>query len=296
MIAIDPERRLFYEGSAYYGHAIWPSPVISLATVIKSPEDWQRLPRSDDLGAASLVFREDFFDPVTRIRRGRFYVGPNQQPHEWHVQQHPAFVDEVAPKDNQGYLRKFLYGFLPWSAFANPRGVQEGSLIAIGVSDAYSLWRLIDIERISTREDLVTLRSRSTFGIVPEIDESALPPTGREKILETISKAVDIAYRGGPESVIDRCRDAAQAALGAWMSQEFKNEKWRIHDLGKQIEGLKGQNRAVLENSVNILARLHARVKPNEQVKRTTRIPTEQDAECALSLLGMTLRELGWVR
>lgn len=296
MIAIDPDKRLFYEGSAYYGHAIWPSPVISLATVIKSPDDWQRLPRSDDLGAASLVFREDFFDPVTRIRRGRFYVGPNLQPQEWHVQQHPAFIDEVAPKDNQGYLRKFLYGFLPWSAFANLKGIQDSGLVAIGVSDAFSLWRLIDIERISTREDLVTLRSRSTFGIVPEIDESVLPATGREKILETISKVVDIAYRGGPESVIDRCRDAEQAALGAWMSQEYKNEKWRTHDLGKQVEGLKGQNRVVLENSANILARLHARVKPNEQIKREMRIPTEQDAECALSLLGMTLRELGWAR
>lgn len=296
MIAIEPDRRLFYEGSSNYGHAIWPSPVISLATIIKLPEDWNRLPRGDELGPASLVFREDFFDPVTRIRRGRFYVGPGQQPQNWYVQQHPAFVDEVGSRDTQGYIRKSLFGFLPWSAFANLKETHNTGLVALGVADAFSLWRVIDIERISTREDLVTLRARSPMGILPDIDEAALPTVGREKILETISKAIDTAYRAGPESVIDRCRDAAQTALGAWMSQEFGEDKWRTIDLGKQIEALKGKGRAILDNSANVLARLHARVKPNEQVKREVRVPTEQDAECALSLLGMILRELGWTR
>lgn len=296
MIAIEPDQRLFYEGSTNYGHAIWPSPVVSLATIIKSSDDWSRVPRSDGLGPASLVFREDFFDPVTRIRRGRFYIGPDQQPQSWYVQQHPAFVDEVGSRDAQGYIRKSLFGFLPWSAFSNFKETSGSALVALGVADAFSLWRVIDIERISTREDLVTLRARSPFGVLPEIDEMALPTFGREKILDSISKAIDTAYRAGPESVIDRCRDAAQAALGAWMSQEFGEDKWRIIDLGKQIEALKGKDRVILENSANVLARLHARVKPNEQAKREVRVPAEQDAECALSLLGMILRELGWTR
>lgn len=296
MIAIEPDRRLFYEGSSNYGHAIWPSPVVSLATIIKSSEDWSRLPRSDGLGPTSLVFREDFFDPVTRVRRGRFYAGPGQQPKDWYVQQHPAFVDEVGSRDTQGYIRKSLFGFLPWSAFANLKEINRSVLVALGVEEAFSLWRVIDIERVSTREDLVTLRARSPFGVLPDIDEAALPSVGREKILETVSKAIDTAYRAGPESVIDRCRDATQAALGAWMSQKFGEDKWRTIDLGKQIEALKSKDCVILENSANVLARLHARVKPNEQVKREVRVPTEQDAECALSLLGMILRELGWTR
>lgn len=296
MIAIEPDQRLFYEGSTNYGHAIWPSPVVSLATIIKSSEDWTRLPHSDGLGPTSLVFREDFFDPVTRIRRGRFYVGPGQQPQNWYVQQHPAFVDEVGSRDHQGYIRKSLFGFLPWSAFASLKETQNRGLVALGVADAFSLWRVIDVERVSTREDLVTLRARSPFGVLPTINESALPTVGREKILEAISKAIDTAYRAGPESVIDRCRDAAQASLGAWMSHELGEDKWRTIDLGKQIEALKGKDRVILEHSANVLARLHARVKPNEQVKREVRVPTEQDAECALSLLGMILRELGWTR
>lgn len=294
MIAVDPDRRLFFEGSSCYGHAIWPSPVVSLATVIKSDADWKHIPKSDALAPLSLVFREDFFDPVTRIRRGRFYIGPNQQPQDWYVQQHPAFFDAAGPRNAEGYLRKSLFGFNPWPTMLELKGCRDSALVAIGIADAFSLWRVIDIERVSTREDLVTLRARASFGVLPELDESSIPINGRKAVLESVSKAADTAYRLGPESVIDRCRDAAQAALGVWMSDALGELKWREHDLGRQLERLRGQGRVVLESSASVIARLHARVKPNEQVRLEARIPTEEDAECALSLLGMLLRELGW--
>lgn len=297
MIAIDQDHRLFYEGTGYYGHAVWPSPAISLATVIRTDTDWANLPKGDDLGPAKLVFREDSFDPVTRIRRGRFYVNPGTQPQDWHVQQHPAFMDEIGARDRQGFLMKRLYGFSPWPVFHQLKGVEQKVLVALGISDTHTLWRIVGIERVSTREDLVTLRARTALGVLPEINESALPEGSRQKIIETVTKLVDTAYRARPESVIDRCRDAIQAALGAWMANEFREEKWRIEDLGKLIEKLnqpKDKKRAALSSAATIVGRLHSRAKPNEQIRYDARIPTEKDAECAIELVGLVMRELGW--
>jgi hypothetical protein len=44
MIGIDPYQRLYYEGSGHTGFAIWPSPVITIATLIQSEVDNSSVP------------------------------------------------------------------------------------------------------------------------------------------------------------------------------------------------------------------------------------------------------------
>ena len=73
MIGIDSNTWLVYEGVSNYGHGVWPTPVVSIATLITGDADWEKLPSSPHLDNAKLIFREDSFDPVTRIRRGRLY-------------------------------------------------------------------------------------------------------------------------------------------------------------------------------------------------------------------------------
>jgi hypothetical protein len=301
MIAIDTNSRLFYEGSGNWGHGIWPSPVVSIATVLITEDDLSSLPATTaDLGHAKLVFREDSFDPVTRIRRGRFYCGSNVQPMEWHVQTHPAFKEEVGQKDHQGNLIKRLYSFYPWSAFVELKREKAERLVALGAQSAFTLWHVIGIERIVTGEDMVTLRARSALGVLPEIQIERVPEAGRDHALQTLDKVVESVYRAGSESVIDRCRDAAQACLGVWMADRFKDEDMRSIDLGAQIKSLEKQDQeifpVIIVSVCKAIARLHARCKPNEQVKREGRLPVEGDAESAVAMLGLFLRELGWCR
>jgi len=68
-----------YESSAGCWHSVWPSvPVVSVAALVAPGQDSIKF--ETDLHRAEFVFREDSFDPVTRIRRGRFYqsVGTRQ--------------------------------------------------------------------------------------------------------------------------------------------------------------------------------------------------------------------------
>src|SRR5258708_3902360 len=81
----EQNQSLVYEGDGTRGHAVWPSPTLAIATVLRNSNESSQLPRSNFLNEATFVFREDSFDPVTRIRRGRMYKTPGTQPQEWQI-------------------------------------------------------------------------------------------------------------------------------------------------------------------------------------------------------------------
>ncbi len=142
-----------------------------------------------------------------------------------------------------------------------------------------------------TGEDLLTLRARSALGVLPELNRDSVSEEGRQKVTETLEKLSEAAYRAGPESVVHLARDAAQCCLGIWMADQRSDPKLREKDLGdlaKMLEDERGKS------VCQLLARLHSRAKPNEQVRLNTRPVREGDAEFALAAVGMLLRELGW--
>lgn len=127
-----------------------------MATVIQAPTDEDNIPERTELDHARLLFREDSYDPVTRIRRGRFYNRSDcVQPQEWRVQRHPALQEEGA-RDSEGYLVKRLFGFHIWAARIH-LGASRRTLVALGIRDAMTLWSVVGVEQISTGEDLVRI-------------------------------------------------------------------------------------------------------------------------------------------
>jgi hypothetical protein len=293
-IAFAEKQFLFYEGEFNWWHGLWPSPVLSIATLL-GPDAGKNLhPTANDLHAAELVFREDSFDPVTRIRRGRLYKAIGERPKECLVQKHPANEIEMGCERNQQELfKKRLFCFDAWRPFAEPSNNKNNLMIALGTQQAYTLWRVVDVERIVTGEDLITLRARNSLGLLPELNTDAIPVSACAKALETMDKLSEAAYRAGPESIVDRARDAAQWCLGAWLAGEKGDEKLRHEDLGHLASKL-DEDRMVSRSVAQAIARLHARGKPNEQDKRNLRPVIEADAEFALAAMGLLLRELGW--
>lgn len=292
-IAIDDNKFLAYEGDGHHGHAIWPAPVFSIATLLTKPEDISHIPASGFLNQTQFVFREDSFDPVTRIRRGRLYQTPGTQPQEWRVEAHPAYSKETREAHaNGGWLLKRLNGFYAWPAIRDVVGSMTSVQIALGTRDAYTIWRLVDIERIVTGEDLLTLRARAALGALPELNTAAIPAEGKAKVLETIDRLSNAAHRAGPEDIIEAARAAAQWCLGVYLADLEGDIKHRQKDLGQLATLLK--DKKILEPLARIFARLHSRAKPNEQERYDTRPLLEGDAEYALAAIGMLLREVHW--
>lgn len=290
-LGIDKDHNLFYEGLAYWGHAVWPSPVVTSAKIVAESEGRLQAEDRKDFVAGSMVFREDSFDPVTRIRRGRFYRADGLQPSEWHVQVHPAIPNE-AFRAEKGIIKKSLYtlhGHTIWHQFTK---CQKQPLVLLGLEDRFTIWNIIDIESISTGEDLATLKSCSSLGILPDVKGSKIPESSRKTVMESLDIFIDEVHRAAPASVIDRARDSASQVLLAYFSLEGEDAK----DLGALTKDLENEGRPkmIAVAATKIIARLHARAKPVEKARHSLREVCQQDAELAVQCLGVILCELGW--
>jgi hypothetical protein len=250
-----------------------------------------------ELAFATLIFREDDFDAVTRLRRGRFYKPsgdsrPSQQ-YAWPHPVHGGIHGSSSPVATAtGAVERRLHVFEP--ALLTP----SDQVVVIG--DKASCWRVLGAERIITGDYLVTLKARHALGILPELDVQKIPEIGRAKAVETYEALVDSAYRAGPVSVVDRARDAAQWFLATWIA-DLQGENALLHDdlspLVNRIEKIYENDKANKPEMVlsigRTIARLHAR-KPNEQKKRNLRPLMESDAEYALAAFGLLVREVRW--
>lgn len=292
-IAFDEELFLYYEGRGGHGRALEPAPFMSIATLIADAKDLTRIPNSPFLNSAPMVFREDSFDPVTRIRRGRIYKQGQGQPQTWQVQPHPLIYSDQFARGKGGFLKKSVNAFDSFRLEAAFMSLRD-PMIALGIKEAYTLWRIVGIERITTNEDLLILRARTSLGLLPELDISAVPEEGRTKLLETVDRLLNSAHRAGPEDVIESARAVAQWSIGTWLAREKGDPKIMEKDLGELATQLEARSsrRAI----VRLCQRLHSLAKPNEQEKLDLRPVHEGDAEVALAAIGLLFRELRWAK
>lgn len=289
-IGIDTSNSLVYEGEGTYGHAIWPSPVLTSANIVFLSEGVLEAENKDRLVGDSWMFREDSYDPISRIRRGRFYKAGDQQPIGWVVQPHPAFPSENA-EVNKGSLKKSLetfYGNPIWYSFIKDRSEQP--LVLLGFKERFTIWTIINVECISTGEDLVTLKARSGMGVLPMVDDQQIPDTYQSPVLESLDRLLNEVHHSAPISIIDRARDAASQLLLAFYVSKADDAM----DLSKLANRLQNDKKVIAACAAKIIARLHARAKPVEKIKRKTRPIREQDAELAVQCVGTILCELGW--
>lgn len=245
-----------------------------------------------DLVGDAWIFREDSFDPIARVRRGRFYQAGNQQPVQWHVQVHPAIQSEVR-EANKGVVTKLLetfHGNPVWHRFIKDQ--KEQPLVLLGFDERFTVWTIINVEYISTGEDLVTLKACSSLGVLPQITVEAIPGRNRNAVMEVLDIFSNEVHRSAPVSIIDRARNAVSQLLLAYTGLEGKHAK-DLSGLVKELEK-EEEPKLIAICASKIIARLHARAKPVEKAKRPLRVIREQDAELAAQCLGVILCELGW--
>ncbi|HEX7965375.1 MAG TPA: hypothetical protein VF651_06625 [Gammaproteobacteria bacterium] len=295
-LGVDQDGADVYEGASWL-HAIYPPPILTPITITKLGG---KIEPSMALYVmqAEYVFREDSFDPTSRIKRGRIYRRDNTQPHNCSVYPHPARATEyLTSRSGNGIFMKSLVVFYQHQVAHELKVTPAVQALAVlGTSSAYSLWLIVDIERIHTNEDLLTLRSIRSSSSLPNLKIDSLPAHGKSKLVQATEKlALDI-NKAAPESVIDRTRDLMVVALTSYL--EEKGLDVAGLDLGqliKKFDGLPAQDqRHIAENAGKIIARLHARAKPSERGKRPLRNIMEQDAELAVSCAAVTLCDFNW--
>lgn len=296
-LGIDTNTGHVYEGAGAPQFALFPRPAISLAKLIETPDDWQSLPKDISHTPFPWIFREDSFDPVTRVRRGRLYqTHGNIQPHQWPVSAHPLDFDGVREVAARRQLVMSLYTYAPCDALTAREDKGHGVLLALGSGRAASTWRVILVETLIDRDIMVTLKSVSALGVIPELDKSKIAESNRKSVAQAVSRVVDSAFRETATSVIDQCRNAIQVILARWMLQEGADEKVLKKDLDEICSAVASEpfSKNAARDAGNIVRLLHSRGKSNVQEARCLRLPVDEDAEIAIHAVAFVLREVGW--
>lgn len=290
LIAVDRDLGSIYEGAPTYGQEVRPTPVTAPAAIISEEiRDYSGLlPAANALEAARMLFREDSFDPVTRIRRGRLYASTQSGPETWRVP-HPSGV--IAPRP--------VYPFRAlWTPQALADATRTGGrpLVLIGTGASFTIWSITSVEGTVLSEFLLTLRGRLTFGALPALVTDLIPEAWRGGIVEAVTKLNDEVFRAGPGSVVDRARDVASAALSAYLQNIKVVPPGReLDELVKKLGGLEGEQRKRLATAAAEIVRLlHSHEKPSVRERLPVSAVREQEAELAVSCVGALLVELGW--
>jgi len=273
---------MFYEGSSHFVRPIHPMPVLSQAHC-----DFIQL-----YGAMKLVFREDSFDPVTRLRRGRLYIEKNET-NQW-------FGTRLMRDDGMVYANATTGPITPTESYERwlPESMHENDIVGhtleLGAGAFKTKWRVVGAELLSIGHVMLTLRATSLMGVIPDLAETITDASGNQvdlaDVTKGLNKLVDALHRQQETSTVDVARETARVILTRWIGGDAMGK-----DLGKAI-GKIPPGSDVLKWTASIINRLHPRGKSSEQERLGLREPSEDDAELSVHLVGMILREIGWVR
>lgn len=297
VLGVEESRGFVFEGNNPYGaHLVWPSPVMTPAQFFDTSVN-----EFSGLNGGSIVeyyFREDMFDPVSRIRRGRFYKFTGT-PSSWQVLPSPQVTIAGSRPSSDGLISLpslVAYGACAVSAELKTFGIAH-AVVVLGKGQSSTIWSIIHIETSFTGEEMVTLKARQSLGALPIVNWSTVPVDAVASVREKLDVLEDDYLRAGVESVVDRAREAATAILSGYLQHQGVVEA-KGKDLGKLIGLLAKSNgkdeQRIVTCAAEIPQRLHSRAKHAEQEGRKTRPLREQDAELAVQCVGVMLCDLGW--
>ncbi|MDB6095538.1 MAG: hypothetical protein JWM32_3100 [Verrucomicrobia bacterium] len=243
---------------------------------------------------AKRVFREIYFDPVTRVRRGDVFLMEGNQPGRW-LAQDPYRKDlgnAFKAEGSRYHLELITYQHDRLAELAHQLGKPACPRVILGRADYSTFWKIISVEASVSNAPVLTLKAEQYFGDMPEIISRNVPERIRpnlETLLDDIGSSI---HRLSPVAVIDRCRDCLSLIFGEMVQQPGA-------DLGAAIAAwvkLKEGKEDVRSRCGWIVARFHSRGKPNEQLVKKLRPLTESDAQMAVRCLWTVLVEFGWAR
>ncbi|MCK5662333.1 MAG: hypothetical protein KAI17_02555, partial [Thiotrichaceae bacterium] len=237
-IGIDTDNYLVYEGNGTWGHALWPTPAILPAAIVSESSDELSPVNNNDLQKLPFIFMDEGYDPVSRVRKGIIYEKYESQPNDWHVQMHPAIPAEGRQLGARGVIKKSLASFQQFNfePVLKQLGI-ENPLIVLGSNTQFTIWSVIDVETSISGETILFLRARKTIGVLPKVNYSTINEKYHSQIKDKLARLSSDIHKAGPDSIIDRSREAASAIVNTYLLENGHIEKHR--DLGQLVSTLR---------------------------------------------------------
>lgn len=284
-----------YEGQPDHGYRVVPPPSLSPIRFLSDG----KIPQINYYyeGLATELFREDDFDPVTKLRRGRVFKFGFSQPREWHVfDPHRQALPVVKWAHGTAqeislptYERHYLPELKDIPAHLLPT-------VVIGWDPHFTFWKIVSIECNLVGTPVLSLRAKHSLGDTPELLVDKIDENLRVPLSEALGKVEASVNRLSPTEVIDRCRDTLSLAFGQMAGDRTKDLSDAINAYLRTVGGEKDIKDNLCSWCGRIVARLHSRAKPNKQAEQNLRPPSDSDADLALNCLKTVLIEFGWAR
>lgn len=241
------------------------------------------LPQS--LMDTTLVFFELSFDPIARIKRGKFYrLADEGQP----ATIYPSSVGgvfQIASTSSQYSTQ--AYKFISYDLTRNFS--PKDSFVIFGNSRFETRWRILSIDASITNEEVYVLQEVNSIGAIPSLNKNTIPERYFIEIEREYSSLL-AELNSSPESVVDHCRDIATSLLSAVIGTVEKEDRT---DLGKLISKVDDKLR-VVKSSADIINRFHPRRKPNEKEKLELSELSRIESDFAIQCVFQIIREMRW--
>ena len=299
-LGVEEQSGYVYEGTGSAEILAVPTPSVTQAKLIERPEDWENLPLGLSDSSQAWHFREDTFDAVTRTRRGRLYESRAGQMQPSTVLVRPHLFEDPTGRSTGagGRASKSLFVYTACHSLLSKPRQGHGMTLALGSPLAASAWRIVQVEVVASRCVMVTLKSLSAFGILPDIDLTKIDDEHRPPVVQAFDRALTSAFRETAISIVDHCRNALTVLLARWLAQRGCDRSILSKDLSSVSNMIseKPYDKKCVANLARTVALLHVRGKANEQHSHESRSVVEEDAEMAIHALGFALRDLGWAK
>ena len=238
-----------------------------------------RLP--EDAEHPEMLFREEYFNSSTRIRRGRLYQ--RTKTFGWG----PGCVSRFPLKEYGNTQR----GLEMEKAYrAAEYLMRPGGSVVLGTDAGESYWLVVFVEKTFDCQYL-TLKSKTYFGVLPEVNRDAIPDANRQDILHALEAVVEAAPIQAPQPVIDACRNAVCHMITAKFPESNPTGE---KDLGPIVRWLNDNKHQTKADAADIINRLHSRAKANAAALHGTRPVSQQDANLAVDAIAFLLQDFGW--
>ena len=157
-----------YESHPDHGYRVLPPPhllpirFLSGGQVPPIETHWE--------GLSKLIFREDSFDPVTKLKRGRVFRIQGSQPSHWHVYDPHRPNLDVVPWGRGTSQKIDLAGF-ERDCLPELRQLLSSSLptVILGWEPHITFWRIVSIECNMVGTPVLSLRAKHSLGDTPEL-------------------------------------------------------------------------------------------------------------------------------
>ena len=242
-----------------------------------------------------LLFREDYFDAATRVRRGRLYESDSGM--TWAANTVSHFPLPSLALFNTNSVWK-----------ATERTVAPNWAATLGSPSAQSHWLAVFSEKAGDAH-YVTLKSKTYFGVLPEVHWKEIPEANHKDIRQALDAVVEAAPIQAPQPVIDACRNAACHMISAKFPESNPKGKKDLGQLASWLEREGHRKKKARKADVEatdalielpdsytsyVVNELHRRAKANAAAARCTRPASQQDANLAVDAIAFLLQDFGW--